>query len=177
MKKNLLIALIAAAALAPAAHAQNYVGASAGKAEQKLDVTGIGSVKESDTAYKLYGGHQFNKHVGIEAGYTHFGTAEAGTGSSKANAIYVAATGTLPLTDTFALIGKAGIANTRTTFSTAGLEDKYRETKPMIGVGATLAITPTALAVIEYEAFGKTVDEDGYNVKSNVLTAGVRFSF
>lgn len=175
--KNLMIALIAAAALAPAAQAQNYIGASAGKAEQKLDVPGFVSAKDSDTAFKLYGGHQFNKHVGIEGGYTHFGTAEAGAGESKANAIYVAATGTLQLTDSFALIGKAGVANTRTTLSGGGLEDKYRETKPMVGVGATFAITPTALAVVEYEAFGKTVDEDGFNVKSNVLSAGVRFNF
>lgn len=175
MKKNILIALIAAAALAPAAYAQNYVGASAGQAEQKLG--GTVNAKDSDTAYKLYGGHQFNKHVGIEAGYTHFGTAEAGAGSSKANAMHVAATGTLPLTDSFALIGKVGAAHTRTTLGAFGLEEKLKETKPMVGVGATFAITPTALAVVEYEAFGKTVDEDGFNIKSNVLSAGVRFNF
>lgn len=177
MKKNILIALIAAAAIAPAAQAQNYIGASVGQAEQKLDVTNAGSAKDSDTAYKLYGGHQFNKNIGIEAGYTHFGTAEAGAGTAKANAIYVAATGTMQLTDSFALIGKVGVANTRTTLAAFGVEEKYKETKPLIGVGATFAITPTALAVVEYEAFGKTVDEDGFNIKSNVLSAGVRFSF
>jgi OOP family OmpA-OmpF porin len=176
MKKHIVISVIAAAALAPmVAQSQNYVGVNAGKAEQEASCCGH-SIKDGDTAFKLYGGHQFTKYVGIESGYNHLGTTTVINGSSKAQSIYVTATGTLPLNEQFALFAKAGLAHTRSTIGTGLNEYKYKKTGPMIGIGASYSITPTVKAVVEYEAFGKTIDESIFSVKSNALTAGVRFT-
>lgn len=180
MKKSILTALIAAAAIAPvAAQADSYVGVNVGRTQQKFN-SAVLSAKDNSTAYKVYGGYQFTPYVGIEGGYNDLGTGEVkgiDGGKAKAKQIYVAATGTIPLGERFALTGKAGVASTRTTLSNVLGSDKYKHTGLMLGVGATYAITPTALAVVEYEDFGKTAKEDSFTMKAHVLSAGVRFKF
>ena len=178
MKKNILIALIAAAAIAPvAAQAESYVGNSIGRGEQKL--SGDFSAKDHATTYKFFGGYQFSTTFGIEAGWADLGKAEAivagGPATMHPRSLYVAATGTYPLAEGFALTGKIGAARTRTTLSFD--IDKKGNTSLLLGVGGTYAITPTVLAVVEYEHFGKIVDEDFGSLKANVLSAGVRFKF
>jgi OOP family OmpA-OmpF porin len=183
MKKNIFIALIAAAAIAPvAAQAQSYAGVNVGRSTQKADITGFGSFTDHTTAFKLYGGYQFNENFGIEGGYADLGKAEytysGVTQSGTPRSIYVAATGTMPLAERFALIGKIGAARTRTTITTTGFaDDKQSKTTLLLGVGTTYAITPTILAVVEYEYFGKVIKEDTGSLKTNVLSAGVRFKF
>lgn len=183
MKKNMLIALVAAAVLAPvAAQAESYLGANAGRSDLKLSVDGIGSEKDHDTAFKIYGGYQFNPVFGIEAGYADLGKAEVSaagiTVSGRPKSIYLAATGTLPLNDRFALFGKVGAASSRTTVKATGdLDSKEKNTTALLGVGASFAITPSVLAVAEYENFGKVIDEDGGNLKANVLSLGIRVKF
>lgn len=183
MKKNILIALVAAAVLAPvAAQAQSYIGANVGRSDQKLSVDEIGSSKDHDTAFKIYGGYQFTPVFGIEAGYADLGKADISavgvTVGGRPKSIYVAATGTLPLNDKFALFAKVGAASTRTTIHATGDADsKEKNTTALLGVGASFAITPSVLAVLEYENFGKVIDEDGGNLKANVLSAGIRVKF
>jgi OOP family OmpA-OmpF porin len=182
MKKNILIALIAAAAIAPvAAQAESYVGASIGRGEQKWSADGD-SIKDHNTAYKLFGGYQFNANVGIEGGWTDLGKfdmSDAGvTLSSHPRALYVAATGTYPLANGFALTGKIGAARTRTTLTLSGVgEGTESKTRLLLGVGGTYAITPNVQAVAEYEYFGKVFNEEGLTMKANALTVGVRFKF
>lgn len=184
MKKNILIALIAAAAIAPvAAQAQSsYAGVDIGRSTQKVTVDNVGSVTDHATAFKLYGGYQFNDNVGIEGGYADLGKVEmtggATTVTGTPRSLYVAATGTMPLAERFALTGKIGAARTRTTVTVTGLgEDKENKTTLLLGVGATYAITPTVLAVAQYEYFGKIINDNGINLKANVLSLGVRFKF
>lgn len=182
MKKNMLIALAAAAVLAPvAAQAESYVGANVGRSEQKLTVDGVAAFKDNDTAFKIYGGYQFTPVFGIEAGYADLGKAEITAGGLSAGAnpksIYLAGTATLQLRK-FALFGKVGAASNRTTFSATGeADEKEKNSTVLLGVGGSFAITPTVLAVVEYENFGKVVDEDGANLKANVLSFGIRAQF
>lgn len=183
MKKNILMALIAAAAIAPvAAQAESYIGANVGRSDQKLSLPDFGSVTEHATAFKLYGGYQFNANFGIEGGYVDMGKAEitaaGATAGANPHSLYVAATGTMPLAERFALTGKAGFARHRTTLSATGSQDdKLSNTALMLGVGTSYAITPTMLAVVEYEHFGKVIDENDGNLKANVLSVGLRFKF
>jgi OOP family OmpA-OmpF porin len=186
MKKNILIALVAAAVLAPvAAQAQSYIGANVGRSEQKVSIE-EGSVKDNATAFKLYGGYQFTPIFGIEGGIANLGKAEiSGNGASataKPRSIYVAATGTWQLQERLALTAKVGAASSRTTVSAAvagfGVEsEKVKNSTAIFGIGAAYSITPTVLAVAEYENFGKIVDEDGINLKANVLSVGIRVKF
>jgi OmpA-OmpF porin, OOP family len=183
MKKNILIALVAAAVLAPvAAQAQSYIGANAGRGEQKINVDDFGSNKDNDTAFKIYGGYQFTPVFGIEAGYADLGKVEVSaagdTIGARPKSIYLAATGTLALNDRFALFGKVGAAWSRATITATGEADsKEKNASALLGVGASFAITPSVLAVLEYENFGKVIDEDAGNSKANVWSAGIRVKF
>ena len=185
MKQTIFFAMIAALAAPIAAQAQNaYVGGNVGRAEQKVEVSGL-SFKENDTGFKLYGGYNFTKNVGIEGGFVDMGDAKrSGNGasiSSKAQSIYVAATGTLPLNEQFALFGKAGVATTHVKLN--GSAPGYsahasdNQASPFVGVGASFALNNKVSFVAEYEYFGKIAKDGDDSIKANLFSAGVRYSF
>jgi OOP family OmpA-OmpF porin len=182
MKKSFL-AWVAAAALLPlAAQAQqSYVGASAGRAQQKNEFA-IFSSKEDDTGYKLYGGYRFNQTFGVEAGVAWLGEADtrlSGTiVTTEPRAYYAAATASLPLSGSVALFGKLGVAHSRVKFSNFGAGGRTRSHNgALVGVGASYAFTPAIAGVLEYERFGKTVDDGGFSAKADLWSLGVRAGF
>lgn len=183
MKKNILIALIAAAGIAPfAAHAEAYVGVNAGRTQQKLSSDGIGSVKDHSTAYQVNGGYQITPMFGVEVGYSDLGEATIRSGADFVTAspsgAYVAATGNFKLSQEFSLIAKAGVTRMNTDIITNGPSaPTMHHTSMMVGFGATYAITPAVLAVVEYQNFGKVIKEDGGSLKAQALTVGVRMKF
>ncbi|TWI01860.1 opacity protein-like surface antigen [Luteimonas cucumeris] len=65
---------------------------------------------DEDTAFSAFGGYQFNRYFGIEAGYADFGKLQAsGAGRAlEANAAYLTAVGTVPFTEQFSGYAKAG---------------------------------------------------------------------
>lgn len=186
MKKNLLIALFAVAGIAPlAAQAQaeteSYVSVHAGRSEQKLTIEDSFTLTDSGTGYRLAIGSKFSNNFGIEAGYVKQakGTLDTlvGTATSDPKSLYLAATGTFPVSDRFALTGKLGAIRHSTEFTFGGLTDKYRETAPMGGVGMLFSINPALTATLEYENYGKLFDEDGAKIEGNMVSAGLRFNF
>jgi len=182
MKKQLFAALCAFAAIP--AFAEGYAGVSVGRAEQKLDVETI-SLSESKTGAKVYGGYNFTPTVGAEFGYVSFGKATFSGGgatvSTKPKSVYAAVTGTAPLSEAFSAHAKVGLARTRTdiTASFAGETESAREhdTRAMLGLGASYALSPTASVVAEYEYFGKVAKDEGVSLKADLLSVGVRFKF
>jgi OOP family OmpA-OmpF porin len=184
MKNKLIFALMAVAGLAAsgAQAQQSYVGVNVGQTEQKVRVGGVGSVEDEDTAFKIYTGYKYDQTFGLEAGYVHHGEAEIRGGNlratSKPQSLYLAATATLPLPNQFALFGKLGASYNRTKLGATGAgSDKENRTTPLIGIGASYAFTPTVSGVIEYENFGKLIDEDGVNLKARTVSIGVRTAF
>jgi OmpA-OmpF porin, OOP family len=186
MKKILVALLGAAFALPLAAQAEGaYVGINGGRAENKLSFEGE-SDKDHGDAYKLYGGYEFTKNFGVEAGYAHLAKwSESdvdGSVSYKPSSVYVAATGTLPLNDQFSLFAKAGVARNHASVrvSIAGLgsgSDSFNHTTAMFGVGAAYNFTKNFAVVAEYENFGKVLDEEGVTIKANMLSIGARYKF
>lgn len=186
MKKITMIAMIAALAAPLAVQAEGfYVGGNIGRAEQKADV-GYASFKESTTAYKLVGGYGFNKNFGAEIGYADLREVSvSGNGASvtsKPTAFYAAATGTLPLNEQFSLIGKLGLAAAReklTAHRFLAASESYSETRttPYISVGAAFVLNKQVSFVAEYENFGKVAKDGSANIKADMFSAGVRYSF
>lgn len=121
-----------------------YGGLSIGQSQAKIDEQGITSSllaaglattsmskDESDTAYKLFGGYQFNRNFAIEAGYFDLGsfgytanTTPAGTlnGRIKIQGLNLDLVGTLPISERLSVIGRIGAqaARSRDTFSATG---------------------------------------------------------
>ncbi|MDM5178079.1 outer membrane beta-barrel protein [Massilia sp. DJPM01] len=180
MKNTLAIAMLAAAAAPMAAHAEStYVGAGVGAAEQVLSIK-TGTYKDTAAGVKLFTGFNFDKHFGVEAGFTHFGKAETGgkLSGSRARSFYAAGTVTLPLGEKWALTGKLGIAKNRTMQLVVGDgDDKQKKTDALLGVGATFAVTKTIAAFVEYENYGTVAKGNNGSLKATVLSTGMRFSF
>lgn len=157
--------------------AQPYVGANLGRADMDARVRlglapGADAVaSDTDNGYKLVGGYQLSRHLGVEAGYVVHGELKVPLSGRIATleprSLYVAATGTLPLNQQFSLFGKLGVANNRVAGeSKAGA---------LLGAGVSYVFTPAVSAVLEYEHFRKMNDQ--YALKSKLVSAGVRVAF
>ena len=183
--KVALVTVVTALAIPFAAHAEgSYVGVNVGSAKQKYSVQG-NSGSARDTAAKIYGGYNFDKNFGIEAGYADFGTASKsfpnGTVSAQSRAFYVAGTATAPINDQFAVFAKLGVTANRSKISATSNGFSGNTTKNntdvIIGVGASYALTSQLSAVAEYENFGKVAKDNGNNVKAEMVSVGLRYQF
>lgn len=87
--------------------------------------------ERQDTAYKLFGGYQFNKNFALEAGYFNLGKFTYGTsvpggtlnGRYEVEGVNLDLIGTMPLGPKWAALARVGVqhANTRDGFSGPGL--------------------------------------------------------
>jgi OOP family OmpA-OmpF porin len=91
------------------------VGASFGQSKIDCSTGGVAGVScdDTDTAFRIFGGYQFNKHFGVELGYADLGSATisgAGiTASVEAKAWDLVAVGRLPISEQFSVFGKLGM--------------------------------------------------------------------
>jgi OOP family OmpA-OmpF porin len=189
MKKTLLASLVLAAAAVPfAAQAQQgYFGVNLGQANHSLNDAGLVATSraEKKTAFKIYGGYNFDKNWGVEVGYADFGNPRnvytvAGapvTLDYRASAVYVAGTGTLPINDQFALFGKLGFSAGRVSGSVSGAGTTFTgsgsKSSVMGGIGASYSFTKNLAVVAEYEDFGK-VNTD---IRASMWSIGLRYKF
>jgi OmpA-OmpF porin, OOP family len=191
MKKNFLAAILGTVIVLPlAAHAEGaYIGVNISHATQKLSADAGGSLKETDTGYKLYGGTQLTKNFGVEVGYVDLGDGDTSASdgintvsiSAKPKSLYLAAVGTLPLNEQLSLFAKAGVSANRTkvtvTFNGTSDSDTEKKTTAMFGVGASYNFTKNFSLVGEYENFGDVIKDDGVRLKADMLSLGIRYTF
>ena len=160
-----------------------YGGLSLGKSQAKIDeerinarllasgltTTGM-SKDERDTAFKLFGGYQFNRNFAVEAGYFNLGkfgftstTTPAGTlnGQIKLQGFNLDLVGTLPLTENLSAIGRVGAqrASARDRFSGTGAvavlnaNPRKSEVNYKLGAGLQYAFNPSLLMRAEAERY------------------------
>jgi OOP family OmpA-OmpF porin len=171
-----------------------YLGASVGQAKVKdfcTDLAGfVGSCDDKDTAWKIIGGYQFNRNLGVEAGYTDLGRASLNgtvlgvpvSARAKAKGFELLGVGTLPLNEQFALYAKAGLfrwdVDTSVTAAgiTAAIGDKG--TDFTFGVGVKYNLTRNAAVRFEFQRYND-VGNDATTGQSNVnvWSLGLQFRF
>lgn len=107
--KKFAIAATCLLLLTPAAFAGGFVGASLGQS----DATSSG-VSGDDTSWKVLGGYNFMKFVGVEGSYRNFGSIDETIGTTQigldATSMDVFGVGRLPVGSSFELFAKAGYA-------------------------------------------------------------------
>jgi OOP family OmpA-OmpF porin len=162
-----------------------YVGAAYGTTSFDVDMTGLPStitVDDGDSGLKIYGGFQFNKHLGAEVGYVDFGKVAFGgtalglpvTGDTSLSAFTLAGVGTLPLNESFALFGKLGlwIWDASGTASVAGLSASADDsgTDLFLGAGGRYNFNKN---------WGLTLEVELYDSDDSVTmtSLGVRYKF
>ena len=180
------IGMLMAASAAPSFAQEGgyyYGGLSVGKSQARIDeeritasllasgLTTTGMSKDQrDTAFKLFGGYQFNRNFGLEAGYFNLGkfgfsstTTPAGTlnGQIKLHGVNLDLVGTLPLTDNLSAIGRIGAqrASARDSFSGTGAvavlnaNPRKSEVNYKFGAGLQYAFSPSVLIRGEAERY------------------------
>jgi OmpA-OmpF porin, OOP family len=190
---NSLIAAVALATASFGAHAAKaddiagpYIGASLGASyfdTQGVAALPVGSDK-GGVAARVYGGYQLSENFGVQVGWTTLRRLEANyvgsVGTIKQTAsgrsLYVAGTGRLPLGESFALTGKAGISfgkasGTNTLSAADSLIGSKRSL--MVGFGGEYRLNRDIALTVDYERYGKLSNK----LSAAALFAGARFSF
>lgn len=207
MKKTIIALTLAAASTV--AFAQNtgfYVGGGVGVSDTKFNSSdfsvGVATIRESkdrtDTAWKLFGGYDFNKNLAIEAGYTDLGNPKykyAGVGilaglsaqaTADQTAWFVAAKGTLPISQQFNLFGKLGVTSNHLKVSMSASLPGFSgsasktHTDALIGVGAEYLVTKNVGIRAEYENYGRfggDVQNSTGRTKADVWSISASFKF
>lgn len=190
MKKIFMAAAVATMLASAPAFAQGYVGFGVGSAsltgvdgtENGVSLSGGNSAK---TSMKIFGGYQITPMWGVEAQYSDLGKRDLVAsfngfaiplGSLKASQFSVAATGTLPLNSSFALIGKLGASANSVKLA----DESESATGLMYGIGVSYKLTPAIAVRAEYEDFGKVSKETGFSggsVKAKNFSVGLQYNF
>ena len=188
MKKQ-IFALIVVASSMGAVHAQNpvpYIGLGVASADHNYSIAGASSMDADGykAGGKLFGGVDFDKTWGLEAGYTRFGSASAnysigavpGSVSSKGHSLYLAGKATMPLNEQFSLFGKLGVArNKNEVHSTTALYNyDDSKTEGYGAIGAQYSLSKEVALSLELERYGKNKDN---GAKANVVTVAARYNF
>lgn len=159
MKKIFVATAVCATLMTGPAFADMYIGGGVG--ESKTD--------HSQSSWHLYGGLQFNPTWGLELGYTDLGRDR--TAGIKSWSL--AGTGTMPLSDTWSLLGKLGVASNRSRLSTSG-----DHTDMLVGVGIGYAFNKNLGVRLEYEDFGKLpTDNLGNHSRGSNVGLSVKYMY
>lgn len=199
-----------AAGLATPAHAQDnsyyYGGLGVGQARVHVDDVRIAESllggglsttaiahDERHTAYKLFGGYQFNRYLGVELGFFQLGrfnfnaqTVPAGTlsGEFRVQGANLDVVGTLPITENLSGLARVGAqyARTRTTITGTGAVNvadprpSDRETNAKVGLGLQYAVGRSMLLRGEVERF-RVSDAVGNHPQVNMYSVSLVFPF
>lgn len=197
-------ALIAAPVLAQDT-SHTYFGVSVGQSKTEVDANGVTSgvlpgvsaasstKDEKDTAYKLFGGYQFNRNLAIEGGYFNLGnnrfnavTSPAGTlaGETKAQGLNLDLVGTLPLTERLSALARIGAHHTwsKSTFSGTGAaaavasSSKRDDGGYKVGLGLQYELNPSMWLRGEIERY-RIKDAVGQRANVDLVSVSLVFPF
>lgn len=142
-------------------------------------------------AYGLDGGYQFSDMFGLELAYADYGafkTSGSVSGSSldisqKISGFRISGTASYPLSNSFAITAKLGIANTAANVTgtvTPGLSipgHSASSTALAYAAGVKYSINKTVALRAQYENLGQTGDETIDTDTLSLLTAGITYYF
>ena len=164
-----------------------FVGGSYGQSKLECDTSGIAGVScdDSDTAWRIFGGYQFNKNLAVELGYSALGEASISgggiTATVEAKAWDLVAVGILPITAQFSVFGKLGMymADSELSSNTPlipGASDS--NTDITYGIGLQYDFNKSLGVRAEYQQYKKVGSDDvGGDGDVDVMSVGVVFRF
>lgn len=180
MKFKSIAAAVAAASISSVAFAEGtYVALDYGTINTEISSDRFSGSYEADpSALTVAFGNQFNPNFAVEA--------QVGLGISEdefedstleielSQMLSVNFIGLLPVNESFAFYGKAGLMKLEFEDSD---NDKYDDTGVAYGVGGKLSISPAAAFKIEYSVLPDTQnDEYDLDIESKILKLGVEFA-
>jgi OOP family OmpA-OmpF porin len=135
-----------------------YAGAGVGKASIEVDDTDFDA---DDTAFKVFGGYNFNRNFAVELAYIDGGKPDQRFGPGSVDVsidgLNLSAVGRVPVNDVFSLFGKIGFASydgevNGRIGNTVVVSDDGSDEDLSYGVGASFNIGTSFEVRGEYEA-------------------------
>ena len=163
-----------------------YAGLSFGQSSVDVDCTGFSSCDDSDTAWKVFGGYQFNRNFAVEFGYTDLGEASASapgaSATAESTAFEVSAVGMLPLADRFSIFGRIGLhmsdTDARATLGSVSGSTSESNTGLTFGIGARYDFTKNLGVRAEWQRYADVGGDDvGGEFDVDVISIGVIWKF
>ena len=162
-----------------------YAGLHIGQTSVDDACTGIGgpgvSCDDKDSAWKILGGYQFNRHFAVELGYTDLGEVSAsgpgGSASVESTAFEVVAVGIFPIADKFSIYGKLGMYRGETDASAPGVSESETNNDLTFGFGVRYDFTKNLGVRGEWQ---KYQDVGGGNIGESdvdVISIGLIWKF
>jgi OOP family OmpA-OmpF porin len=192
MKPSVVVLAFAASAFSlPAAAQVNwsalYLGAGVGQSKAKDWCSGAGSgvsCDDKDTAWKIFGGYQFNRNFAAELGYAELGNFRASVGpftdEAKVRAWELSAIGAWPLMERFSVFGRLGVyrANVEESINVPGASAEHDNNDLTYGLGLQYDITKNLGIRGEWQRYQKVGGGDvamgaGPGDKSNLDVLGI----
>jgi hypothetical protein len=184
MKKALmtvatLAALLALTPLTALGDDGFYVGGSVGSASLSEDFDGF-NVDSDSTALRLVAGWQINDYLSVEGGYQNFGAFEqtftvngqAVDVSLDADGFTLGGTGSLPLSDRFALYGRVGAFFWDGDAEINNVSQaRPEDTNLYLGAGVSFALAGRLKLIVDWTRYNL---ED---TESNVISLGLTYGF
>lgn len=182
-----------------------YGGVSVGQSRTQTDAAGLTSgllpgvgvlnstTDEKDTAYKLFGGYQFNRNIALEGGYFNLGknsfsanTVPAGTlaGESKVHGLNLDLVGTLPFTERFSALARVGVQHAWSESTASGTgaaagvspSSKRDDSGVKVGFGLQYEMSPAVWIRGEVERY-RIKNAVGQNNNVDTATVSLVFPF
>ncbi len=160
-----------------------YIGASAGESKFRSDCSRTITQFEcdkKDTGFKIYAGGKMNEVLGLEIGYTDFGTIRVLGGETEAWAVPITLTAGMPIGQRFNVFAKGGGVYARTDVS-VDLRDSISESGHKngwgwtYGAGATFSLTPAVQIRADWDRH--KLDFVGGRRDVDMLSAGLQVRF
>ncbi len=165
MKNTLRIALTTALLWSTASQAEIFAGFGVGQASID-DTANAVSLDDNATAWKVYGGMMITENFGFEAGWTDMGDMTDTGADVETEAFVASGIAALPITETFSIYGKLGVAFWDQDINTTN----YDGTDLTYGVGAKLIFMEQFHARLEWEQINA-------DLEANVVNASVGIVF
>jgi OmpA-OmpF porin, OOP family len=166
-----------------------YAGLHIGQSKAKDACEDLTSCDDKDTAWKILGGYQFNRHLAVEIGYTDLGEVSAddlgATVSIESTAFEVVAVGIFPIANQFSVYGKLGMYRGDTDTSASGpggsASGSESNTDLTFGIGVRYDFTRNLGVRAEWQKYSDVSanDLDGGTVEADVdvISVGVIWRF
>jgi OOP family OmpA-OmpF porin len=186
-----------------------YGGVSVGQSHGKSDADGMAAFQvrgvtpavtvtglsrdDTDNAYRLFLGYQFNRYVGLEASFFNLGNYNYNASLSNGGSLHgetkiqgggLDVVGALPLSTNWSLLGRVGgqYAKTRNVFSGSGAvfvndpSPSARQFNYKVGAGLQYTVNPHFLVRGEVDQY-RTRDGIGGNDRVQVFSMSLVFPF
>jgi OmpA-OmpF porin, OOP family len=169
MKKIAAVVLLSAVVAAPvfAADEGFYAGVTLGSGKPGVTPSAQALSKKSNFIYGGLAGYQYNKNLATEVQFTGFGKATDVSGNTiKGDALSLSVVGMLPVSDSFELLGKLGVASAKTKSSGLATNFGATRTGATYGLGAQYNVNQNLGVRLMWDRYA-VATSNAAGVKSN----------